>query len=118
MNILSSKSPSDHRHTASAKISAKESGGITEAISLCTLDIFTLVSLPMSHFRHISRVRIYLCSGKDRRPIRVMNAPMHSRNVDNLAVYIGHLNTRLIEFRTSDMFRSVCIDPPVRIIAQ
>jgi hypothetical protein len=27
------------------KISAKESGGITEAISLCTLIIFTLVAL-------------------------------------------------------------------------
>jgi hypothetical protein len=55
-----------------------------------------------------------------------MNAPMHSRSAkkcarampDNFAVYIGHLNTRLIEFRTSGMFRSVCIDPPVRIIAQ
>jgi hypothetical protein len=35
----------DHRHTASTKISAKESGGITEAILLCTLIIFTLVSL-------------------------------------------------------------------------
>jgi hypothetical protein len=65
------------------KISAKESGGITEAISLCTLIIFTLVALNV-HFRHVSKWR-YLCSGMDRRPMSVMNAPMHSRNGEKCA---------------------------------
>jgi hypothetical protein len=42
---------------------------------------------------------------------------MHSRNVNNFAVFIGHLYTLVNEFRTSDMFLSAYIYPPASIIA-
>ena len=66
--------------------------------------------------------------GKDHRPISAILdecadaqpqcQEMCSRNANNFALYIAHLNTHLIEFRTSGMFHSLYIDPPVRIIAQ
>jgi hypothetical protein len=48
--------------------------------------------------------------------MNAINALMHSHNANNLAVYVGHLYMHVNEFRTSDMFRSVCIDPPLRIV--
>jgi hypothetical protein len=43
---------------------------------------------------------------------------MRPRNLDNFAMSIGHLYTSFAQFRTSDMFLSVYIDPPARIVAQ
>ena len=36
---------------------------------------------------------------------------MRLRNVNNFAVYIGHLYMRVTEFHTSDMFLSAYIHP-------
>ena len=69
---------------------------------------------------------IYPFSGMDCRLLSAMNdadaqpqcREMRSRNATNFAMSIGHLYTSFAQFRISNMFLSVYIDPPARIIAQ